>query len=154
MDELSSWHRDAFFAEKYIRGKNQNGSIDKESHGEGYRRVDSVELECAPNRGIVFLQLPALDQGGVQVQIVRHDGRADDPNSDIHHSGLPEMWGEDCLPKFEELRMSLRQHEYLDEITSRNRHHQQQDHGLNGAHPEALECQKQKHIQAGDNDCP
>ena len=91
-DDVSSGGDYAFLAEEYGCGENENGGVDEEGDGEGDDGIDGVEADGAADGRFVFLQLAALHQRGVQVEIVGHHGRADDADGDVEHAGLPK-WG-------------------------------------------------------------
>ena len=55
--------------------------------------IESMVLKRTALRmdGFVLLQLAALHQGRVQVQVVRHYGRADDADGDVQHPRLTKV---------------------------------------------------------------
>ena len=85
---------------------------------------------------------------------MRHHSRADDSDRDIQHAGLTKVGRNQGPAHFQEARPGLRQNEDLDEVAHRDRGDQQNDHGLDGAHPESLQGEEQQHVQAGDDDRP
>src|SRR5579863_7509064 len=90
----------------------------------------------------------------MQIQIVRHDGGADDADGYIEHACLAKMRGQKRLAQLQKMRARLGKDEDLHEIAGANGRDQQQDHCFDGAHAKALQGKKQKHVEAGDDDRP
>src|ERR1700733_3292691 len=153
-DKVSARNGNAFLAKEYCRSEDQNGGVHKEGDGERDRGVDGVELQGAADRGVVLLQFAALHQGRVQIQIVRHDGGADDADGHVEHACLAKVRRQKCLAQLEEMRARLGKNEYLDEIACADGRDQQQDHCFDCAHAKALQSKKQKYVKAGDDDRP
>ena len=70
---------------KRCRGHDQNGGIDQESEVEGQARVEKIEAQ----RGFQACGRPVdgarLHERGMQVKVVRHDGRAQHADRDVKH---------------------------------------------------------------------
>ena len=68
--------------------------------------VESMVLKRIARRmdGFVFLQLAALHQGGVQVEIVRHHRGADDADGHVQHARLAESAASQARVPFPEKR--------------------------------------------------
>ena len=118
--------------------------------------VESMVLKRIARRmdGFVLLQLAALHQRRVQVQIVRHHRRADDADGHVHHSRLAKVRRDQRLSHLQEAGLGLRQNEDLDEVADADGGDQQHHDGLDGPHPEPLQGQQQQHVEAGDDDRP
>ena len=108
----------------------------------------------AADGALVLLQLAALHQGRVQIQVVRHDGRADDADGDVDHAGLAEVRRDQGAAHLQKAGLGLRQDEDLDEVADADGRHQQQHDRLDRAHAEALQRQQQQHVEAGDDHRP
>ena len=74
-------------------GDNQNGGVDgqrkrERDGGIGKRIADRfpLALRC-------FFVLSRLHDAGVEIQIVRHDGRAEDADGDVEHIAVAEDLG-------------------------------------------------------------
>src|SRR5271170_3820773 len=140
---MTSRGRYAFLAEEHRRGENENGRVDEEGDGESDDGIDGVEADGAADGRFVLLQLAALDEGGVQIEIVRHHGGADDTDRDIQHSNVAEMRGDEGSSHLEEAGLSLRKDKNLDEVTDGDGCDQHKHDGFDGAHAEALQGEKQ-----------
>ena len=154
LNDLTTGNGHAFLAEEDRRRKHQNRRVDEECDGQGHRGVDGVELDRAPDGRVILLQLAALHQGRVQVQVVRHYGGADDADGDVDHPGLTKVRRNQRSSHFQKAGLGLRENKELDEVADGDGGHQKHDHRLDGAHPEALQGQKQQYVQAGDDDRP
>ena len=91
LDHLAARDGHAFLAKEHHRRQHQDGGIDEESDGQRDDRVDGVESDRAPHGRFVLLQLAALHQSRVQIQIVRHHRRADDADGHVQHSRLAKV---------------------------------------------------------------
>ena len=69
------------------------------------------------------------------------------PIATYNHPCLPETRRHQRAPHLQKTRLGLRQDEDLDEVANADRRDQQQDHGLDGAHPETLQRQQQQYVQ-------
>ena len=56
---------------------------------EGDDHVEALETEHAGALGVVADRHASFGQGGVEVDRVRHHGRADDPDGDVDRLGVP-----------------------------------------------------------------
>ena len=64
------------------------------------------------------------------------------------------MGGQQRPCHFPRTRLRLRENKDLNEVTDGNGCDEQQNDGLDGAHPKTLQGQEQQHVQAGDDDRP
>lgn len=87
-NDLSACNADAALAEEDNRGKDKNRRIDKECDRQRQCGIDCIELNRFSHRMRVLLQFAALYESRVEIQIMRHDSRADDSDRDIKHSRL------------------------------------------------------------------
>src|SRR5437899_367058 len=87
-----------------------------------------IPINGTADRRFILLQFAALHQGGVQVQVMWHDCRADDTDCDIEHSWRAQRWPHESMTHFQEIRSCLWQNENLDEITACYGGHQQEHH--------------------------
>ena len=63
-------------------------------------------------------QPPRLNQGRMQIQVVRHHRRADDADRHNDHPCFAEPWREQRLAHLQEAGLRLRQDEDLDEVAA------------------------------------
>ena len=118
--------------------------------------VESMVLKRIARRigSLILLQLAALHQRRMQIQVVRHHRRADDPDRHVNHSVCRKPGVISARPISQKAGLRLRQHENLDEVADRDRHDQHQHDRLDRPHSEALQGQQQQHVQAGNDDGP
>ena len=116
LDHLAAGDGHAVLAEEHHRRQHQDGRVDEEGDGQRHGRIDGVEADGAADGRFVLLQLAALHQGRVQVQVVRHHGRADDADGDVQHPGLAKVRRDQRAAHFQEAGLGLRQDEDLDEV--------------------------------------
>ena len=68
--------------EEYGGGNNKNRRIHHEGRIEREPRVDQVVPACIPLPFVALIHRPGLHKGGMQIEVVRHDGRPDDADGD------------------------------------------------------------------------
>ena len=88
----------------------------------------------------VFLELAALHQRRVQIQIVRHHRRADDADGDVDHAAWRKRGVTSARPISEKAGPGLRQYENFDEVADGDGRDQHQHDRFDGAHAEALQA--------------
>ncbi len=103
---------------------------------------------------VVLLQLAALYQGRVQIEVVGHYGGADDADGDVQHPCLTKVRRNQCSPHFQKAGLGLRENKKLNEIADGDGCHQKHDDGLDGSHPIALQSKEEQDVQTGDDDRP
>ena len=75
-------------AEEGRRGDQDHGAVDAPADDHGDERVGELVLELAPDDLLLAeVPLPALDDLGVQEEVVRHDHGAEDGHDDGHGAG-------------------------------------------------------------------
>ncbi len=153
-DDLAAGDGDAVLSKEDHGGEDEDGGVDEEGDGEGDDGVDGIEADGAADGGLVFLEVAALDEGGVEVEIVGHDGGADDADGDVEHAGLAEVGGDEGAAHFEEAGLGLGEDEDFDEVADGDGGDEEEDDGLDGTHAEALEGEEEEDIGAGDDDGP
>src|ERR1044071_2674665 len=116
--------------------------------------MESIEAYGLSHRSLVLLQLAALDQGRVQVQVMGHDCCANDADGDVNHSCLVESRSNESASNLEQGWLGLRQNENLNEIAQTDGCDQQQDDCFECSHTESLQGEQQQHVEASDDDCP
>src|SRR5208283_2109600 len=90
----------------------------------------------------------------MQVEIVGHDGRADDSDGDVEHASLAEVRRNQGLSHREETGLCLREDKDFDEVTDGDGGDQQQNHGFNAAHSKLLKSEEEENVDSGDDDGP
>ena len=105
--------------------------------------INGIEPDGAANGGFVLLELPALHQGRVQIEVVRHDRRPDDADGNVDHPGCRKLGMKQRPAHFQKFGLRLRQDKNFDEITNPNGRHQQQHDRLNRPHAKPLQREQQ-----------
>src|ERR1051326_4231518 len=90
----------------------------------------------------------------MQIQVMGHHSGTNDTDGHVEHAALMKMRGHERTSQLQKIRLGLGKNENLDEITEGDGADQQQHDRLDGTHAETLKSEKQKYVQAGDNDSP
>src|SRR5690348_16918829 len=90
----------------------------------------------------------------MQVQIVRHDGRANDSDGDVDHSDVAKIRRDQGLAHLQKIGMGLRQNKNLNQVTNGNGRNQNEDNGLDRAHSVTLQGKQQQNIETGNDHGP
>ena len=153
-DDPPAGQRHGLFAEERDRGEHHDRGVDHERDRQRQHRIDGVELNRLADRRLIRLERARLHQRRVEVQIVRHDGGADDADGDVDHSFLAEAGVQQGASHRAKVRPGLRQNEDLDEVARADRRHQNEDERFDDPHAEALKRQQQQHVQRRDDHGP
>ena len=73
---------------KRRRRENENGAVDEQREHERHGRINRGELDGLAFAAGVLLVFARLHDGGMQIKIMRHDGRADDADADVKHARI------------------------------------------------------------------
>ena len=130
-------------------GENQDRRIDEEREHQRDGRIPRCEFERLALFGRAFAIGARLYDAGMQIQVMRHDGGADDAERQIEHGRVRHDLGggreaADHLPP---LRIGQRD---LHEETGEDHPQQRDDEGLDVAEAEALQPEDQEHVERGD----
>ncbi len=134
-------------------GNDEDGGVDEQRGAERDGRVEKGELHrlaFAPRR---FLVAPRLHDGRMQVQVVRHDGGAQNANAQVEHFAVTQD-----LAGGQEARRHPRhvgtRNDDLEQEAGTDRGDQHDDERLE--HPEAamLEEEDEHHVEGRDADAP
>src|SRR6185437_15089167 len=87
----------------------------------------------------------------MQVQIVRHDGRANDSDGNIDHPSVAEIRRDQSPTHLQKIGVRLWQYKNLNQVTNGDGRDQDQHDRLNSAHSVTLQGQQQQNIQASDD---
>ena len=133
------------------RREDQDARVDEEGEEQAHRRID----RCIPDRRAPLLRrvsdFSALHDGGVEVEVVGHDGRAEDADRDEEHLGVPQdlrlrhQRREDGIP----LRLG---HRERDRKTGADHGHKREDKGLEVAEASLLKHEHKYHVECRDAD--
>ena len=66
----------------------QDRRVDQKREHQRHRAVDQRDVDGAPPGRLRAAILPGLHQRGMQVEVMRHHGGADDADADIEHAGI------------------------------------------------------------------
>ncbi len=110
-------------------GKRQDRGVDEQRDGKRDDRIDRRQANSVAPAGLVLAESPRLDDRGVQVQVVGHDGCAEDADGQIEHLRIAgdRCSGHEASKHAPPLR--LRQHE-LGHVARADRRDQTQHDGF------------------------
>src|SRR5581483_2887414 len=154
LDDLSAGDGDTVAAVEDHGGEHEDGGVDEEGDGQRDGGINGIEADGVADGVIVALQFARLDQGGVEIEIMRHDGGADHADGDVEHAGTAESGMSQGAGHFAEGGTGFRQHENLDEVTGANGGDEEENDGFDAAHAQALESEQEKDVGGGADDGP
>ena len=123
--------------------------VDEKRRVQRNRRIDQVVAASGRLARRIGADLTRLHQRRVEVQVVRHDRRAEDADRDVQRS--PGHVRHE--PREHRRRVGAGQ-EDLEEEASSDRHHHRQDNRLHLPHPPLLEPQQQERVERRDQAPP
>ena len=136
------------------RGQDENPGVDQERDRKGDDRVNGVELDRPLEACLIRLDLARLHQGGMQIEVVRHHGGADDADGDHERMRIAKPGRSEITAHLGEVRLRRGQDKNLDEITDADGANQHDNDRLDEAHAVALQRQQDEHVKGGDDDSP
>ena len=80
-----------------FRCDGEHAHVDQPGEAEGDDHVEALEAEHAGSLGVVVNRHAALRERGVEVDGVRHHGRADDPDREVEGLGRAELRRQEAL---------------------------------------------------------
>ena len=94
---LSSWWASLMSATDWLpagmkggRRQDQDGRVDEERQHQGDGGVEDAIVDGLVPGSVVVAHGAGLHDGGMQVEIVGHDGGAQDPDGDVEHGRVPD----------------------------------------------------------------
>ena len=104
------------------RGRHdEDRAVDEQRRHQGHRRIDRGVSNCL-SEALSRVGIPAcLNDGRMEIQIVRHHGRSDDADRHHDHPFFAESRSEQGLAHFEKVGPCLGQHKDLDEKATGDR---------------------------------
>ena len=133
------------------RREDQQGRIDGKREHQRHRRIDGRELQRFLLLGHRLAIGAGLDDARVQIEIVRHHRRTDDPEPQIEHVRVGEEIG-GRRKAADHLAPVGVGHRDLHEEARRDNAHHGDDEGFDPAEALGLQPQDQEHIERGDED--
>ena len=127
-------------------GEYEDSAVDEQGEHERHGRVYRGELDGLAFACGVLLELARLDNGRVQVKIVRHDGRANDADGDVEHVLIFEdlRTGDETQKQGRDVRFGKEQ--FRRETTGDGRN-ERDDQRFNVTKPLGLQEQDRDHVQ-------
>ena len=144
----------AGFAVEHQSREYHDGGIDKKSDRQRCHRINGIEFDRIPDRGFILLKLPGLDESRMQVEVVGHDGRADDPDGQDEHAGLVQVRVRQGATHFQKARLGLREDKNFNPVTDRNRRNEHADDGFDFPHSQAFQREQQEDVEGRNHHRP
>ena len=134
-------------------GKNQDCSVNKECKEQGDGRIGGGISNRNTLARVVAWIVARLHNRGMQVEIVRHNGRPQNADCDVKHS-----WIDDDFSRWDEATKHFRQvgarcNNFINEAASDYENKSRND-CFDGTPTFALKCENHEHICCGDDDSP
>ncbi len=141
------------FAVEHRRRHDQDRGVDEEREHQRHRRVDRRE----PDRLALVLGQVAVFAGlhdrRVQVEVVRHHGRAEDADRDVEHVGVAQDLGARDEAERDAAQRRTGEPE-LDRERPGDQRDQRDDQRLDVAEAAVLQEQHDQHVEGGQADAP
>jgi len=133
-------------------GEDEDGCVDEEGEHEGGCGVDVGEADGFALALLGARVVARLDDGGVEIEVVRHDGGAEDADGDVEHLGV----GKDGLRGDDEVTgdgepLGMREQNF-DAEESGDGADEGDDQSFKVAESAVLEEQDEEHVGTGDDD--
>src|SRR5689334_14091283 len=119
-------------------GKNQNRRVYKECQVQSNGTIKEVQFQRPPDSFFISLDLSGLNQGRVEIQVVRHHGSPYDTDGDVEGGIIWNMWDK-SFNNLTHLRFGK---EDLDGKGDPNDGYQANDKSFHLSHAETLQHQE------------
>ena len=134
-------------------GQDQNGGVDEEREHQGPGRIDGGIFDGFPPAFQVGFIAARLHDGGVKVEVVRHDGGAQDADAHVEHLLVPQDLAGRHHPQ-QHRRQTRLGKQQLEGKTGGNGNDQGDDQRFDIPESLGLKIEHRQHIQRGDDAPP
>ena len=137
-------------------GEDEDGGVDEEGEHEGDARIDGGELDRLAAAGRRALEVARLHDGGVEIEIMGHDRRAEDADADVEHLRVGENRGmrDEAAQDAADAPLPEAGPEDLDGEADRDRANEGDDERLDQAEAAILQVEDREDVEAGDDATP
>ena len=131
-------------------GEDQNGAVDQQREKQRDRRIEDREADGGRFFGVAWTDRARQHNARMQIEIMRHDRRAQDPERDIEHRGICDQvaGGQERLG---DIRHVWPGKHKLDREAGRDQDEKRDDEGFELAEAEAREGEDEQSVERGQN---